>query len=405
MFSTQTYGEKSNWYARIRQLVRAGVPAFAYYTSNQDDEKSYLFVSTKGQRLSVDQLDGIHRPAFGRLGYDLKNQYEQLRSTGEKSFDWPDEEFWMADYWAEWDGNAWVEHGEMNVTEVTETIDEPEYLASEIEWQCDMDEAAYLETCKKVLNEIQMGNVYELNLCLNFYAKGRINPLDTFERLNALTEAPFAGIFQAEGRWVLSGSPERFLKRAGDRLLSQPIKGTAPRGRNAEEDRQLSEALQSDAKERAENVMIVDLVRNDLSRVSAPGTVEVDELCGVRHYKTVHQLVSTVSCVPRNNVTFGKVLRATFPMGSMTGAPKVSAMELIDRFECFQRGPYSGAIGYILPGGDMDFNVLIRTVFYDESTRSLSAPAGGAITSHSIPEKEYQECLLKARAMQQAVNG
>ena len=202
----------------------------------------------------------------------------------------------------------------------------------------------------------------------------------------------------------MSGSPERFLKREGDRLMSQPIKGTVRRGRSAEEDNALIDALQSSDKERAENVMIVDLVRNDLSRIAQKATVEVTELCGVHSFQTVHQMVSTIECKILKNKGVADILRATFPMGSMTGAPKISAMKHIDRIETEGRGAYSGSIGYITPTGDFDFNVLIRSLFHNSKTESLVANVGGAITSLSDANEEYEECLLKADAIVKAVS-
>jgi para-aminobenzoate synthetase component 1 len=202
----------------------------------------------------------------------------------------------------------------------------------------------------------------------------------------------------------MSGSPERFLKREGDRLMSQPIKGTVRRGRSAEEDNALIDTLQSSEKERAENVMIVDLVRNDLSRIAQKATVEVTELCGIHSFQTVHQMVSTIECRLDKDKGLSDILRATFPMGSMTGAPKISAMKHIDRIEPEGRGSYSGSIGYITPTGDFDFNVLIRSLFHNSKTESLVANVGGAITSLSDAHQEYEECMLKAEAILKAVS-
>ena len=194
------------------------------------------------------------------------------------------------------------------------------------------------------------------------------------------------------------------MKKTGDKLMTQPIKGTAKRHTDKAEDELLKQALMADPKERAENVMIVDLVRNDLSKVATKNSVFVDELCGIYSFETVHQMVSTVSCQLKENTTIKEILRATFPMGSMTGAPKVSAMQLIEEFEDFKRGIYSGSIGYIDPQGDFDFNVVIRSLFYNKAKKTMTCDVGGAITIQSDPEKEYEECLTKVKRILDGMN-
>jgi para-aminobenzoate synthetase component 1 len=203
----------------------------------------------------------------------------------------------------------------------------------------------------------------------------------------------------------MSASPERFLMMDGDKLVSQPIKGTIKRGENSEDDERLKRELFSSDKERTENVMIVDLVRNDLSRIAKRASVKVDELFGIYSFRQVHQMISTVSCEVKDGITFTDIIKSTFPMGSMTGAPKVSAMKLIEEYESTKRGLYSGAVGYITPDGDFDFSVVIRSVMYNAENRYLSFMVGSAITAGCDAEKEYEECLLKAKAMFEAVNG
>jgi para-aminobenzoate synthetase component 1 len=186
-------------------------------------------------------------------------------------------------------------------------------------------------------------------------------------------------------------------------VRSQPIKGTIKRGSDQEEDDQLKKRLLESKKERSENVMIVDLVRNDLSRFAARGSVRVDELFGVHTFKTVHHLVSTISCKAGPSASFSEIMSAAFPMGSMTGAPKKSAMRLIHDFEKSARGVYSGSIGYISPNGDFDFNVVIRSLLYDSMTERLFAGVGSAITAECDPVSEYEECMLKAQALFRAL--
>ena len=196
---------------------------------------------------------------------------------------------------------------------------------------------------------------------------------------------------------MFCGSPERYIEKKDGRLRSQPIKGTAPRSNDPETDKQLKESLQQNEKERAENIMIVDLVRNDLSKIAQAKSVKVDELCQVYSFENVHQMISTISCIPKEDASFTDIIRATFPMGSMTGAPKLKAMEIIEQSEDFKRGLYSGSMGYISPNGDFDFNVVIRSLLFNELTKYLSCAVGGAITIQSIPEDEYQECLTKVK--------
>jgi para-aminobenzoate synthetase component 1 len=199
-------------------------------------------------------------------------------------------------------------------------------------------------------------------------------------------------------------SPERYLKKEGKTILSQPIKGTAKRyPDNPELDLKNLNALKDSEKERAENIMVVDLVRNDLSKICEHGSVHVDELCKVYSFPQVHQMISTVSGTLRDDVQFSDAVKATFPMGSMTGAPKKKVMELIERYEKSKRGLFSGSIGYITPYNDFDFNVVIRSVLYNAATRYLSFHTGSAITFSSDPEKEYEECLLKAAAIKKAL--
>ncbi|WP_343631609.1 anthranilate synthase component I family protein [Fluviicola sp.] len=266
-----------------------------------------------------------------------------------------------------------------------------------VQWSAKIDQATYLERIAKLKEHIQLGDIYELNFCQLIESKEMeletIQPF--FQRMWEVNPTPFAGLVETSDWMLASASPERFIQKKGNRLISQPIKGTAPRGLSDSEDRENRENLQTSRKERAENIMIVDLVRNDLSRVAAKGSVHVDELCGIYTFPTVHQMISTISCELRENATFSEILKATFPMGSMTGAPKKSAVELSEKYEGFSREFYSGSFGVIYPNSDFDLNVLIRTLFYDPKTRKLSCGVGGAITMLSDAEAEYEECKVK----------
>ena len=259
----------------------------------------------------------------------------------------------------------------------------------------------YLFKVGEILEHIHKGDIYEANFCQEFYAENtRINPLDIYEDLNTISEAPFATFLKIDNQYLLCASPERYLKKEGAKIISQPIKGTAKRLVDLQEDQKTATALSKDIKERSENIMIVDLVRNDLSKSAKKGSVRVEELCKVSSFKQVHQMISTVVSELKDDVHLVDVIKDTFPMGSMTGAPKISAMKIIETLEETKRGLYSGTVGYFTPMGNFDFNVVIRSILYDSEKKYLSFSVGSAITAKSTPDKEYEECLLKAKAMQ-----
>ena len=285
----------------------------------------------------------------------------------------------------------------LNEAFAIDCLNENQLAFEPINWRPRQSKSDYIRQINFLKDQIQQGNLYEINYCQEFYAENvhTNSILPIYHALNKVTKAPYSLFYESE-RWMIAGaSPERFIARKGNKLISEPIKGTAPRGETPEEDFRLKEQLASSHKDRTENVMIVDLVRNDLSRIATKGSVHVDELFGVYSFPTVHQLISTVSCQLNDEVTFSDILKATFPMGSMTGAPKVAAMELAEQTERFTRGIYSGAAGYIAPNSDFDLNVMIRTLLVDRMNKSASCGVGGAITIFSDPEEEYQECRAK----------
>ncbi len=244
------------------------------------------------------------------------------------------------------------------------------------------------------------GDIYEVNFCQEFYDENAdIDPFSVYQALKEISPVPFGAFYRLGDKYLMCASPERFLKKVDSKLISQPIKGTAKRGLTEEEDQAIINELQTNPKERAENIMITDLVRNDLSRSACKGTVNVDELCGVYTYPQVHQMISTISSELRDDIDPIDAIKMAWPMGSMTGAPKVSAMKIIEELECTKRSMYSGSIAYITPEKDFDFNVVIRSLLYDTNTKYLSCTFGGAITMQSKAESEYEECLLKAKAI------
>ncbi|HQQ95592.1 MAG TPA: anthranilate synthase component I family protein, partial [Bacteroidia bacterium] len=258
----------------------------------------------------------------------------------------------------------------------------------------------YLEKVQAIKTHIQFGNIYEINFCMDFFAENSpLDPLGTFLKLQQRAKAPYAALVKIGPEYILCASPELFLKKTGHTLITKPIKGTAPRGQTSEDDLKFKTTLQYSAKERTENVMAVDVARNDLSVFASRASVKVDKLFGIESFETVHQMVSTISCTVPEDVSFEQIIKATFPMASMTGAPKQMAMNLIDEFEDFERQYYSGSFGLLDKEGDFELNVVIRSMFYNSKTKNLHFAVGGAITYLSDPEEEYQECLLKAKGL------
>ena len=266
--------------------------------------------------------------------------------------------------------------------------------------------ADYIENIHKILALIRRGDFYEINYCQAFEAAlTNAHPVNVYTNLTEVSPTPFACFYKNATDYLLCASPERYLQKKGSRLISQPIKGTIKRNiQNEIEDKLQLETLQNSSKDKSENVMVVDLVRNDLSRICEQGSVAVSELFGIYTYPQVHQMISTITGSVNDKVSFSEILDATFPMGSMTGAPKKSVMETIDLLEPTKRGLYSGTIGYINPTGDFDFNVVIRSIFYNSQSGKANYQVGGGITIYSDPEKEYEECLLKAAAIKKVLS-
>lgn len=345
---------------------------------------------------------------FGFLSYDLKNEVENLSSNNFDGLGFPEMHFFQPLHVIEIFKNQVRIHSKN--TPATKIFDEiekgltkrniskPITLFKTLQPRISKEE--YTRTVESIRQHIIEGDVYEMNFCQEFFAeKTALDPFHTFRRLSNLSKAPFSAFYKKDDRYLLCASPERFLKKEGNRLISQPIKGTTRRGQSGRDDLLLAEELFNSVKERAENVMIVDLVRNDLARSCKPGSVQVDELFGIYSFEQVFQMISTVSGELREEVHFVDAIKNAFPMGSMTGAPKVMSMQLIEHYEKTRRGLYSGAIGYISPSGDFDFNVVIRSILYNTANQYLSLQVGGAIVFDSVPEEEYEECLLKAKAM------
>jgi para-aminobenzoate synthetase component 1 len=341
---------------------------------------------------------------MGFLGYDLKNQLESIESKNPALLPFPDALFFEPQIRLQWqDDMLRIEANEPErvYEEILAFEIEPEKKAYHYQPISLTEEHTYLPNVEQIRNWIACGEVYELNYCVGHVVE-RFNtkPQTAFEWMRQHAPAPFLGFFQAGHYGIVSGSPERFLKRSGNMLISQPIKGTAPRNHsNSMLDAENALRLRQSEKEQAENLMIVDLVRNDLAKSCIPGTVKVHELFGIYSFPQVHQMISTVVGTKRSEVHFSQSLANAFPMGSMTGAPKIRAMQLIDSLENFRRGPFSGAFGYIDPQGQFDFNVLIRSLFTNSDTKQAMFAAGSAITFDADPEQEWRECQLKLRGI------
>lgn len=386
--------------------------------SNSEDDHWMLALGAKNHiSVSVNEkpfetLEAFHSKnkswLFGHLSYDLKNAVEALDSSGIERLGFPDLHFFEPEILVEHkNGKLHFHLGHDKKKEIENLLVQPftEIKSQPLTLSARLSKKQYLEAIRKTLEHIQLGDVYEMNFCQELFAEGAtLDPVPVYKNLNDATSAPFSSFYKIKNRYLISASPERYLKKTGRKIISQPIKGTTRRGSTSSEDLELKTALHNDPKERSENVMITDLVRNDLSRFAQKGSVKVEELCGIHSFKTVHQMISTVSCEVSEEVGLAKILRSTFPMGSMTGAPKVSAMQLIERYENMKRGLYSGSVGYIKPNGDFDFNVVIRSLQYNAGSKYLSAMVGGAITSGSDPTREYEECMLKAEALRRALD-
>ncbi|WP_316793874.1 anthranilate synthase component I family protein [Pedobacter frigoris] len=344
---------------------------------------------------------------FGLLGYDLKNETETLNSANTDELGFPDLFFFIPQYLFV------IAHGEIKVLigneedildQINNSAPEDKTAGMRPEIMNRIAKDAYIKTVKQLQQHILKGDLYEVNFCQEFFARhASIDPLGIYRELNKISPTPFSGFFKIKDRYILSASPERFICKRQNRLISQPIKGTAKRSADPVEDESIKVSLQQDEKERAENVMIVDLVRNDLTKSAVKGSVKVEELFGIYGFRQVYQMISTVSAELAPEVHIVDVLKNAFPMGSMTGAPKVKAMELIEQYESSKRGAYSGSFGYITPDGDFDFNVVIRSILYDAGSKYLSFQVGGAITYAADAEQEYKECLLKAEAIMQTL--
>jgi para-aminobenzoate synthetase component 1 len=389
---------------------------FTFLPPNSSERQAYIawgrksaFVVNENNTSEIEQLNVWLKektlPIFGYVSFEAKKLFEQNAyfnscSDGsellyffepehiwkEENGTWiclseeqPNERSVIEDFLSNYKNIEQSSHEEKLVFEMLETKD------------------SYIEKIERILVNIQRGDYYETNFCMPLQAKGLLNDAFAhFSKMNNATEAPHAVYFNGNNLQLLCTSPERFIQRKGNTIISQPIKGTIKRGANNTEDEDNKTILRTSKKERSENIMIVDLVRNDLSRIAERASVQVTSLCELHTFKTLHHLISTVEAQLPSDITFIDILAATFPMGSMTGAPKISAVQHMEKLEVLDRGIYSGTFGVIEPNGNFDFNVIIRSAVYNKEKKQTTIKVGSAITTASNAESEYDECLLKA---------
>lgn len=363
----------------------------------------------------LEKFHSIHKDwILGFFTYDLKNEFEKLESNHADEIELPQFYFfipryliifkdgkWMAGY----DDKANTEEDLVNFLMDVEKEELLEEGITDAKLLSKVSYSEYSDIVERIQRHINLGDVYEINYCIEFFAKKLdISPTQLYRKLNEVSPSPFSAFMKYHDKSLMCASPERYLKKEGSRLISQPIKGTSPRSADPKVDSANIEYLKNSEKERAENIMITDLVRNDLSKVAKQGKVKVEELCGVYSFRQVHQMITTISAEMEEKYNWVDAIKATFPMGSMTGAPKVNAMKLIERYEITKRGLYSGSIGYVTSDGDFDFNVVIRSILYNQKKGYLSFMVGSAITALSNAESEYEECLVKASAIMKVLN-
>jgi len=386
-------------------------------SGNPDSEFDFLFACNKKQELLDSEepfldlkniIDSSNDWLFGYLTYDLKNSIENLNSNNLDNQSFPRLHFFSAEIILKIKDHDLIifydsKYLRDDIDNLFSEINHISFISQDFEKmqiKSRITKNEYIETIHAIKEHLQIGDIYEMNYCQEFYVEHvDIDPVVLFSKLNHMSKAPFSSFYRINNNFCLCASPERFLKKEGNRIISQPIKGTIKRLSDNLLDRNQKKKLLSSSKDFSENVMIVDLVRNDFSRICKKKSVHVDELAALYTYTDVHHLISTISCELDSQKHLVDAIKLSFPMGSMTGAPKIKSMQLIEKYETTLRGLYSGAIGYIKPNKDFDFNVVIRSVFYNQQSRYLSFMVGGAITIDSDPELEYEECLAKAKSI------
>lgn len=396
------------WILKLLYWTDRNFAYFAYFNSHDitypyGGFKHQLFAAQRSISLSeASQMP--HHLRVGIISYDQKNAYEKLASKNTAPVTCPDTEFFVPELSVFFNGNKVTilhPHPQAIFAEIQNTklglflpvITNPIVAIS-------VTTEEYFKIFKKIQEHILEGDIYEMNYCMGY--EGTFESVDVigfYTKLCEKSPMPFSTLFKAKNKIVVCASPERFLKKTGSKLIAQPIKGSVKRGRTETEDNALAAQLRSSEKEQAENLMIVDLMRNDLAKIAQTGKIDVEELFGIYRFRQLTQMISTVTCEIKPNTTLAEIFRQTFPMGSMTGVPKIKCMELIDRYENFKRGWFSGSIGYVDEQEDFDWNVVIRSVIVDRDVNKFYFAVGSAITSDADAAQEFEECQLKAQAI------
>ncbi len=387
------------------------------FTGNDAPSFDYILAAGCKKSISINGNTGLEllqifsdqnkQWLFGHLGYDVIKNNVVNHTAFDNDVDFGDGFFFIPEILLHLkDDRLTIESEHHNTIEIFNAIKGQDSfiarsLQGNISFEYGISRDEYKAKIHDLKSHILRGDCYEINFCQHFFTSNvSIDPVFYYYRLAEISPNPFAAFYKLNDKYCLCASPERFLKKNGTTLYSQPIKGTSKRDLNdAAADLKSKQHLMNSEKEKSENVMIVDLVRNDLSKICTEGSVHVKELFGIYSFPQVHQMISTIEGEIEPGTKWTDIIKACFPMGSMTGAPKIKVMELIARYEHFTRGLFSGSIGYITPEGDFDFNVVIRSLFYDETKKIISFKAGGGITFNSDPDMEYEECMLKAEAI------
>jgi len=381
----------------VECVLAAGIRSLVEFHQDSSLEQLQQFISSKKSWL------------FGHLAYDLKNEIDHTVSLHDDHVEFPNLFFFEPEVLIRFNETELIiessgKDEQQILDEILNARSSHQSLQQSIRFSSRIPRQEYIAIVEELKEHILRGNCYEINFCQEFYAEDVfIDPLQIYKKLSLISPNPFSALYRLDDKYLICASPERFLKKTGNKIISQPIKGTSRRSDDPFIDDVQKNKLLNSSKERSENVMVVDLVRNDLSKVCNEGTVKVDELYGVYSFPQVHQMISTVSGQLRNNVSFSEIIGATFPMGSMTGAPKKKVLDLIEMYEKTKRGIFSGALGYVTPENDFDFNVVIRSIMYNSTRGYLSFQTGSGITFYCDAEKEWEECLLKAQAIMEAL--
>ena len=401
-FNTISYLQSNDYYKNNLSLFSYHKYDFVLAFNNTENAKTECF---KYNQLAL-YLKNVKDWLFGYFSYDLKEELFNLQTDNKDYLLFDKLYFFRPDIVVTSLNNKIILEARMDIDIPSFILDVESYSSNNsirrqnVKFKSRVSKQNYIESVNSIKSQIQYGNIYEMNYCQEFFDdNSEINAWQTYKKLNSISPTPFSAYFKQSNRYLLSASPERFITKVKNKIISQPIKGTIKKTDNPTENLTLIKDLKNNPKEQAENVMIVDLVRNDLSQIAKKGSVKVEELFGIYPFKQLYQMISTISAEKSERSSSVDVIKTNFPMGSMTGAPKLSAMKFIDKYEITKRGLYSGSVGYFSPSGEFDFNVVIRSLLYNESNKYLSYTVGSAITIQSDAELEYEECLLKAKAI------